>query len=116
MVICIQSMVVIRGKNTNRILGSIDKKIFVKFDNYHDFGFDVYQPKNWWNFLRTMKFNGKLLPRKTEDDFRIVYRVYFWGIPKDFPRHTAKGSYFSLFPGYTENGETISPLELGYLD
>jgi len=116
MAVCVQSMIVIHGKNTKKVLATVDRKIFTKFDNYHDFGFDVYEPKNWLNFLRTMKINGKLLPRKTEDNFRVAYRVYFFGMPKSFPKHTPLGSYYNLFPGYAENGESKYPSIYGYLD
>jgi len=116
MAICIQSMIVIKGKNTGKVLATADRKIFKKFDNYHDFGFDVYDPKNWRKFLNNMKFNGKLLPRKNADDFKIAYRVYFFGMPKGFPKHTAKGNYYNLFPGYAESGESLRPSHSGFLD
>lgn len=113
MAICIASYKVIpvsAGK------APIDKKILQTYDNYHDFGFDIYDHENWRSFLRKYTIDGKLLPRKDSNGFRIAYHVYFFGMPKDFPKHAPQGSYYNLFPGYKDDGIKRRVIDEGYLD
>lgn len=114
MVICLASMKCLDDGNGKKVL--MDRKVIETFDNYHDFGFDIYQPDNWKPYLKKYRKDGKLLPRKDNVGNRIVYHVYFFGIPKGFPRHDYRGSYYNLFPGYNSDGTKRYLKNHGFID
>lgn len=100
------------GKRTQ----AIDQRIIMKFENEHDFNFDIYKPENWKRWLSKYKDKkGNLLPRKDKDGMKIVYNVYVFGVPEWFEMKPISGSYLSLFPGYDKFGTHKKIAENGEL-
>lgn len=113
MVIMVCGYRVIEG--TNKRLYLVDKRQVAKYDNYHDFGFDIYNPKNWKTFLQAYKTeDGKGLPTKYNDE-DVVYHVFMFGVPKGFPRAKPGSSVYNLFPGIKETGDGLNPAVHGHI-
>lgn len=88
-----------------------------KFKNDYLFGFDIYDPKNWKEFLHNyrLEVSGQKLPRVSPQGREIRYDVYIWGRMKN-----KNGGYFksctSLFPGYDKEGKKLHPMKYGVID
>jgi hypothetical protein len=88
-------------------------KIFKKWPNNHDFGFNIFKMKNWMRFLSKdyRSDKNKLLLKKTKDGEPIAYEVYYWGVPKYAKQHFEhlplknNNGYLCLFPGYDKEGK-----------
>ena len=94
--------VTVSPKGKMRLLGN---HILRKWDNFHDFGFDIFQEVNWLIFLKNYKKkDGSKVPRVTNDGEEIAYEIYIWGTPtwmKDyFNKSGINDGYHCLFPGY----------------
>lgn len=115
MTICIVGYRVIIGAENRKI--PTDTRRIANFDNYHDFGFDIFKAENWKNFLKNYKLDdGRKLPRKTKEGDKVAYKVYVWGKPKEWVCMNTRGSYLNLFPAYDEYGDARKVTDYGYID
>ena len=80
------------------------------WDNDHNFGFDIFKPILWRDYLGK-NFVGKdrrPLPSKTKEGLMIVYEVKVIGSPtwmkQAVGRDGTHDGIVSLFPGYNKDG------------
>lgn len=74
-------------------------KVIGEYNNYHDFGFDVYNADNWKKFLQDFEDSkGRKLPRRYEGNVRVVYNVVMFGVPKELRDKKTRGAIRRFFP------------------
>lgn len=90
-----------------------------KWKNNHDFGFDIFDVKNWARFLQTYRVNNKLLPSVSKDGDPIRYEVYVWGSSSWMREFMVVGKhpfgFYSLFPSYDKNSQKRSLVKYGVI-
>lgn len=88
-----------------------------QWKNEHDFGFDIFESRNWSKFLATHRVNGKLLPTASKDGDPLRYEVYIWGSATWMREYMVCGKhpfgYYSLYPAYDKDGKKLSTLKYG---
>jgi len=104
--IIVRSFKVVYDKGNNPVL--IQQKIINKYQNDHDFGFNIANPVAWRTWLAAYKTkSGKLLPHQSKYGDPIIYEVYIWGKPKNyaelFGEQFKLRNNINLFPGYDES-------------
>lgn len=90
-----------------------DRKIITKWENDFPFPFNIGDPNEWKEFLKTVQIKGDYLPRKGASGVPIVYEVYIWGKIKGI---SSKGGFASLFPGYDNDGKKLEVSKYGRID
>lgn len=104
MTICITMHKVVEGKYP------VKTKRVAKFDNEHEFSFNIGDPKQWFIYLSKRKD----LPVKTDDGHPVAYRVYIWGAIKGM-KVPGQGSGTTLFPGKDAAGKRLPVSKYGQL-
>lgn len=120
MIILITSKVLV-DKEGNKTLGG--RIVIKKWQNDHDFGFDVLSIKAWRNYLTNVftLSNGKKLPTKTKAGDEVCYRVYAYGLTSEWLqlsmlRNNGKHvPMFEFFPGYSKLNQRRPIPEFGVL-
>lgn len=107
MVICIFCYRVLDNRCT------LPPKLLEKYPVTHDFGFEIHDPKNWYNYLRE-KYSGL---KDEKNNLPVCFRVIKFGGGGGFDRDgNPGGSIYSYFPGYGKDGKALKPSEYGRID
>lgn len=107
MVICIVGHRVLNDKYLQK------RKLLAKYENDHDFGFNIGDAAQWYRYLQNHKSE---FPPRTGAGEPIAYRVYQIGRPKHLPQ-AEKGGIYTLFPGKDiKTGEKLYLTTHGRLD
>jgi hypothetical protein len=92
-------------------------KIVTKWKNDYDFGFNIYEPKEWFKFLSQYKTKeGKFLPRYTSCGDPVVYYIYAWGSSSQMRLMTGiQKAIIEFFPGFDKKTGKKRPNTAGML-
>jgi hypothetical protein len=82
-------------------------KRIMKWENDHDFGFNIGVPALWYFYLQEFTVNGQRLPLVTKKGTPVVYKVMrFGGYPP----------LIVMFPGHANDGTKLYSAKYGRID